>query len=368
MRLLFTGGGTSGHVSPAIAIAEYAKKSFGINDVAFVGRRGGDENNAITKRNYKLYQIEISGFERKISFENVKRFLKLSRALKEARKIIAEFHPDAVIGTGGYVSWPVIKAAQKAKIPTFIHESNAYPGLVTRLVSKKCDKVFLNIEKSREYLKRQDNVKIVGNPVEARFYNTEKSRARMALGIKKDEFLIVSYAGSGGAERMNEVILEFMNEYSSKNPKIKHVHATGRRYYKKFAEKSEAFKKEKERLTLLPYIEDLHLMLNASDLVIARCGAMTLTELSASKAASILIPSPNVAGNHQYKNAKALEEKSAAKIIEEKDLSVKTLIKESDTLIKNFKVRQILSRNIAKEFKKDSEKEILEEVLKTALQ
>ncbi len=368
MRLLFTGGGTAGHVSPAIAIAECAKKSFGIKDIAFVGRLGGDENKAIIKNNYKLYEIEISGFMRKISLENIKRILKIAKALKEARKIITEFKPDAVIGTGGYVSWPIIKAAQKAKIPTFIHESNAYPGLVTRLVSKKCDKVFLNLEKAREYLKRQDNVKVVGNPVEARFYTTERRRARMALGIRKDELLIVSYAGSGGAERMNQVIFEFMNEYSSKNPKIKHVHATGRRYYENFSKKFEAIKNEKNTLSLLPYIENLHLMLNASDLVIARCGAMTLTELSASNAASILIPSPNVTGNHQYKNAKALEEKFAAKIIEEKNLSVDTLVKEVDFLIKNPAERKAISNNILKEFRKDAEKEILKEVIKSAPQ
>ena len=366
MKLLFTGGGTAGHVSPAIAIAEYAKKNFGINDFAFVGRLGGDENTAIIKRNYRLYEIEISGFLRKISFENFKRIIKLSRALKEAKKIIADFHPDAVIGTGGYVSWPVIRAAQKAKIPTFIHESNAFPGLVTRLVSKKCDKVFLNVDKAREHLKRQDNVKIVGNPVEARFYSTDRGRARKMLGIKKDEFLIVSYAGSGGAEKMNKIILELIKTYSSKNPKIRHIHATGKKYYERIIKSADYFKKEKNGISLLPYIDDLHIALNASDVVITRCGAMTLTEISASKAAAILIPSPNVTGNHQYKNAKALEEKNAAKIIEEKELSVETLIKETDSLIKNPEEREILSKNVSKEFKKDTEKEILKEILSSA--
>ena len=366
MRILFCGGGTGGHVSPAIAIAEAAKGKFGINEFAFVGRRGGDENKAITKKAYKLYEIEISGFVRKISFENIKRLLKISHALKEAKEIITQFKPDAVIGTGGYVSWPVIKAAQKMKIPTYIHESNAFPGLVTRLLSKKCDKVFLNVKEAKENLKRQDNVKVVGNPVEERFYNTDRRRAREALGLKKDEFLICSYGGSGGAEKMNEIILGFIKEYSSKNPKIKHIHASGKRYYGKIKETSPELINGKRGVFIRPYIDDLHIALNAADIVIARCGAMTLSEISASKAAAILIPSPNVTNNHQYVNAKALADKNAAKIIEEKDLSVKALIETVDFFVKNPKEREILSNNIGAQFHKHAEEEMLKTILESA--
>lgn len=366
MRLLFTGGGTGGHVSPAIAIAEYARKNFDIEDVAFVGRRGGDENAAITKRGYQLYEIEISGFMRKISFENIKKLLKLSRALKDARKIIREFRPNAVIGTGGYVSWPVLRAAQKAKIPTFIHESNAYPGLVTRLVSKKCEKVFLNSPNALEYLKRKDNVMLVGNPVEARFYNTERESARKTLGIKRGELLIVSYAGSGGAKKINAVILEFIKSYSSKIGKIRHIHASGKKYFKEFTEALPDFKCGKNGIAIVPYVEDLHIALNAADVVIARCGAMTLSEISASRAAAILIPSPNVADNHQYKNAKALLDVNAARLIEEKDLSSEALVKEVDFLLKNPDERKKLSANAGKAFIRNAEEKILKAVFQSA--
>jgi UDP-N-acetylglucosamine--N-acetylmuramyl-(pentapeptide) pyrophosphoryl-undecaprenol N-acetylglucosamine transferase len=366
MRLLFTGGGTAGHVSPAIAIAEYVKKNSRADEIAFVGRLGGDENRAILKRGYKLYEIDISGFLRRLSFENLKRIIKLSHALREAKKIIKEFHPDAVIATGGYVSWPVIKMAQKRKIPTYIHESNAYPGLVTRLVAKKCDKVFLNTDAAQKYLRRQDNVLVVGNPVESRFYETERQKARTVLRIKRDEFLIVSYAGSGGAEKINETISEFIKGYSAKNPKIKHIHATGKKYYDEFIESYKDGESSENGITVLPYIDDLHIALAASDIVISRSGAMTLTELSASKSAAILIPSPNVAGNHQYKNAKALEDKGAAKIIEEKDLTKEILANEIEKMINNPKEREKLSKNVSKEFKRDAETEILKEVFQSA--
>ena len=366
MRILFCGGGTGGHVSPAIAIAEYAKKEHGICDFAFVGRKSGDENKSITKRGYKLYEIEISGFLRKFSFENVKRAIKLSRAFKKAREIISEFRPDVVIATGGYVSFPVIKLAQKMKIPTFIHESNAFPGLVTRLVSKKCDKVFLNVKEAGEHLKRQDNIKLVGNPVEARFFKTERTAARAALKLRRNDFLIVSYGGSGGAEKMNEVILEFIKEYSSKNPKIKHIHATGKRYFGKIKEAMPEYLDGTVGVIIKPYIDDLHAVLAASDLVIARCGAMTLTELAASGAAAILIPSPNVTNNHQYVNAKTLADKNAARLLCEKDLSVETLTRMADALYKNPEEREALRINLKKDFKANAEEEILKEILKSA--
>lgn len=366
MKLLFCGGGTGGHVSPAIAIAECAKKKFNVKDFAFVGRLNGDENKAILKKEYKLYEIEISGFKRKFSLENIKKLFKLRTALKEAKKIIEDFKPDAVIGTGGYVTWPVIKTASKMKIPTFIHESNAFPGLVTRLLAKKCNKVFLNEKSAQDHLRRHDNVKVVGNPVEERFYKTDRKHARAVLGVKKDEILIISYGGSGGSEKMNEVIINFIESYSRKNSKIKHIHATGRKYFENIIKDAHSIKDGQNGIFIRPYIDDLHIALNAADIVIARCGAMTLTELSASKSAAILIPSPNVTNNHQYENAKALELRGAAKIIEEKDLSVKTLRECIDNLIKNSEERENLSNNIAKHFKKRAEEAILREVLTSA--
>lgn len=366
MRILFCGGGTGGHVSPAIAIAECAKNKFGISDFAFVGRRDGKENAAISKKGYKLYEIEISGFIRKFSLENFKRLIKVAAAMKEAKRIIKDFKPDAVVGTGGYVSWPVIRCAQKMKIPTYLHESNAYPGLVTRLLSPKCKKVFLNVKATAAHLKRGDNIAVVGNPVEERFYKTERKYARALLGIRNNEFLITSYAGSGGAEKINGVIFEFIKEYSSKMPKIKHIHATGKKYFEENKDIYSQFKNGKNGIYIKPYIDDLHIALNAADLVIARCGAMTLTELAASKSTAILIPSPNVTNNHQYENAKLLSDKNAAKVIEEKNLTCESLIRAVDALYKNPSKREILSTNIGGEFKKCAEVEILREITKSA--
>jgi len=366
MKILFCGGGTVGHISPAIAIAEHAKRKYGISDFAFVGRLGGYENRPILKKGYRLYEIEISGFERKLSLENLKRLFKLSCAMRQAKKIIEEYKPDVVIGTGGYVTWPIIRYAKRKKIPCFIHESNAYPGLVTRMLSKKCDKVFLNLEEAKYHLKKQDNVITVGNPVEERFYKTDRKRARSELGVRGDEILICSYGGSGGAEKMNEVIVDFIKDYSTKKAKLKHIHASGKKYFSKIQESAPELLDEKHGIAIRAYIDNLHTVLNASDIVIARCGAMTISELSACGSVAILIPSPNVTNNHQYKNAKLLSDKSAAIMIEEKNLNKDILISTVDDLIKSPEKRKTLSANIKREFKENSEDIIMVEVLKSA--
>lgn len=367
MRILFSGGGTTGHVTPAIAIAEYAKKKYGAVEIGFVGRMGGKENDAVKASGYKLYEIEISGLTRKISLENAKVFRKLVRAYRESKKIIKEFLPDIVIGTGGYVCLPVLKAAQKMKIPTFIHESNAYPGLVTRLVSGRCKRVFLNVKEAKEHLRKKSNVIVVGNPVDERFYKTDKRRARAKLGIKKDEFFICSVGGSGGAEKINSVMLEVMEEFSKNNKTIKHIHGTGYKYFEDIKKSHPELCEGKNGVYILPYLSDLYLYMNAADVVISRSGAMTLSELAASATASILIPSPNVTNNHQYENAKRLHEKKAAILIEEKDLTKDKVISELTALINGRDLKETLSSNINCEFSGLAEEKILSEIFNSAL-
>lgn len=362
MKILFCGGGTGGHVTPAIAIADYAQKLNNETQFAFVGRLNGKENEIIKSKSYKLYEIEIYGLRRALSIKNIKLPFVLIKAVKKSREIIKEFKPEVVIGTGGYVCLPVLKAAQSLGIPTAIHESNAYPGLVTRLLSKKCNLVLLNTGEAKEYLKRKDNVKIVGNPISSAFSEITRNKARLELGIKNNEFLIVSFGGSGGAEKLNGVIVEFIKKYSTKEASVKHIHASGEKYYKEIIKENPEFKSKYHGVEIREYIKNMPTLLKASDLVIARSGAMSVSEILASSAVSILIPSPNVTNNHQYKNAKNLEDKNAAIVIKEENLNYETLKEEVQKLRKNVKRRNEIKKNTKDVFINNSAERIIEEI------
>ncbi len=363
MRYLFCGGGTAGHISPAIALAEYIKKKDKNASIAFVGRLDGRENDAIKKEGYLLYEIEIYGFIRKISLENIKNIFRLRKALKKSKQIIKDFTPDIVIGTGGYVSWPVINAAHMLKIPTIIHESNSYPGLVTRMLSKKADRILLCFESANTRLKSRDNVKIVGNPVKSAFYTTPRESSRRKYRLFKNDILISSVGGSGGALRLNAVIADFMESFSLRNENIKHIHSTGRRYYNEVIKEHPELKKESRGVCLKPYINDMPCLLKASDIVISRSGAMTLAELAVAGAVPILIPSPNVTDNHQYYNAKYLQDRGCAVVIEERELSLERLMKEVRGLIDNPKRLNEMRRNLLHAFPKKPEETIYKEIL-----
>lgn len=328
MKVLFCGGGTAGHVSPAIAIAEELIKRHKTARVSFIGREGGEENSAITKKGYELRTLEIYGFNRKVSLENARRAAVALRALARATRLLKEISPDIVVGTGGYVCWPVIKAAQRMNIPTVIHESNAVAGLATRLVEKGCKKVFLNFEESKKYLKNKACALTVGNPVRKEFFNISRADARVALGISDKSFFILSFGGSMGAERVSDACISLMKSYSQSEREVFHIHAVGRRHYEKIKEMNPTLCKNDGRMQIVPYIEDMPPYLKAADLVICRSGAMTVSELAAASSVAILIPSPNVTDNHQYKNAKLLSDSGAAVLIEETDLSREALEKE----------------------------------------
>lgn len=322
MRLLLCGGGTAGHTNPAIAVAEELKVSSPNSEVLFVGREGGGENALISKAGFKYCTIKIQGIKRSLSLDNIKRTIDAIRSIGKAGIIINDFKPDVILGTGGYVCWPVIAAAKKMGIPTAIHESNITPGLTTKLLSKKCDIVFINREESKKYLKNKTRIVAVGNPLRHSFENISRNEARKKLKISENELLILSFGGSIGAEKINEVILNVIEKYSSKEKDIKHIHAVGQRYFSKVKNK----KDEYEGCKIIPFIDNMPLMMRAADIMICRCGAMTLSEICEVGVASILIPSPNVTANHQYHNAKHLEYNGGAILIEEKNLSTESLI------------------------------------------
>lgn len=360
MKIIVSGGGTGGHVTPALAIADAFKERYPRCDILFIGRSGGDENRAVEKAKYKIQTLSVVGFQRKITLKNLKSAYLALKAEKEAMKIIKQYSPDVVIGTGGYVCWPVIHAAQRLKIPTAIHESNLYPGLVTKLLSKGCDKVLLNYEDSKSYLKRQDNVCVVGNPVSSKLFTIRRNEARAKLGIREDEIYVLSFGGSGGSQILNETVERVMQVYCSKEPNIKHLHACGRRYYEKYKDCQASF----SGCEIREYIDDMPYHLKSADVVICRCGAMTLSEICACGACAILIPSPNVTDNHQYKNGKYFADRSAALMIEEKNLTPDALISAIKRLASSPTEREALSSRIKKLGNAQSSKNIVKEMLK----
>lgn len=363
MRIIFCGGGTAGHVTPAIAIAKYIEKTFKGSDILFIGRDGGMENQAITNAGFQLKTIKIKGLQRKINLSNIKNVCLAIGALKHARKIIKDFSPDVVMGTGGYVCWPVIRSAQKLKIPTAIHESNACPGIVTKLLAPKCKRVFLGISGAEKEFGSRENIIISGNPVREEFKTTDRDTARKRLGIGKGDFLISSFGGSGGSEKINEIIGKVMLEHSSKHRNIRHIHSCGNKYFEDMKKSFPTLTSQKDGCRIIPYIDDMPSVICASDIVISRCGAMTLTEICASGAAAILVPSPNVTNNHQYKNAKLICDSGAALLMEENRLTKEELIKALISLERDYKSRKTISEKIKLFHKENAEKIIADELI-----
>ena len=333
MKVLLCGGGTAGHVMPAIAIAEILEKEFPDVTVAFAGRVNGSENSAYSKTKHRLYTVDICGIKRSLNIQNFKSLAKILRSGKAARKIIKEFQPDVIIGTGGYVCFPFLRQGQRMGIRTVMHESNVAHGLVTRILGPKCDKLLLNLDGTKKYLKRKDNTLVVGNPTRKSFGTITKSEARRQLNIPDGKRLIVSFGGSLGADTLNTAILGFIEGVVLRRDDVFHIHATGRQYYKQISESHSSTLKQKQSIRILPYIEDMPTVLRAADIAITRSGAITVSELSKCATPSILIPSPNVTANHQFINAEYMGSKGAAIVIEEKDLTPQRLSDEVTSLL-----------------------------------
>ncbi len=362
MRILFCGGGTAGHVTPALAIAEAILEKHPRAEIMFVGRAGGEENKMIERRAFPLKTVRINGFTRSLNLDNIKNLFTVARALKKSKTIIKEFSPDVVVGTGGYVTWPVVRAAQGLRIPTVIHEANACPGLVTKLLMPKCERVLLNLQGSEKEFRKQENIRIVGNPVREEFLSLSKSEARRRLGISNKEFLIVSFGGSGGARKMNSSAIALMRSHSANNKSVRHIHGCGNKYQAELKKEFPEFFKGMNGCIIRPYIDDMPTVLRAADAVISRCGAMTLAELSAVGAASILVPSPNVTNNHQYKNAKHISDNGAAIMIEEKDLSERALLDAVRRLENDIQYRRTLCDGIRSFYVEGAAERIRDEI------
>lgn len=324
MRVILTGGGTGGHVNPALAIANTIRQNDPSSEILYVGTEHGIESKLVPKAGYETKYIEVAGLNRHNPIQCVKALKMAFEAERKSKKIIKEFSPDIVIGTGGYVCWPVVRAAAEMKIPTALHESNAIAGIAVKMLQNKVDRIFLNFDKTGETLKcDKEKLMRVGNPVMRGFNSMSRAQARAKLGIPdKYRYILLSFAGSMGAEKVNDAVLALMREFTSKHPEVYHIHATGAIEKELCTSQFREMGLDKfDNIELCEYIYDMPLKMAAADLTINRAGAMTISELATTGKSAIFIPSPNVAENHQYKNAKVLAEKDAAGLFEEKELT-----------------------------------------------
>ena len=336
LKVLFAGGGTAGHINPALAIAGYVKERQPDAEILYIGCKGGMEERLVPQAGFNFKGIIVQGFRRKVSFqalkENIVTVKKAITAGKDAKKIIEEFQPDICIGTGGYVSGPVLRAAAKLGIPTMIHEQNAYPGVTNKMLSKHADRVLLAMPDARQYFKGHCRFVDTGNPVRGEILVQEKAAARRQLGLDERP-VILSFGGSLGARKINESLADVIAR-SAQDGRYQHIHAYGQygKWFPDLLKEKGADLEKATNLDIREYINDMPVCLAAADLVIARAGAITLSEIQVKGKPSILIPSPNVAENHQYHNAMSLVKQEAAVMIEEKDLTPEKLTEEIDKL------------------------------------
>lgn len=333
MKILFACGGTAGHINPALSVADSLCSRHPATEVLFAGNPGGMEAKLIPKAGYPFVPIEIAGIQRKLSGENIKRNVRalylLARSGPRAAKIIRNFEPDIVMGTGGYVSGPVVRKAHQLGIKTITHEQNAFPGVTTKLLAPDVDRLLLAVAGAEKHLHLKDTnkIKVTGNPVREAIFSADRELSRMRLGVE-GRICILSFGGSLGARKINEAIAQVM-QWHQDSGKIHHIHATGSYDFKDFhkmLQEKQVTLKDYPHLDVREYIDNMPTCLAAADLVICRAGAITLSELQCAGKGAILIPSPNVAENHQYHNAMELVEHRAAQILEEKNLTGESLI------------------------------------------
>ena len=365
MRILFTCGGTGGHINPALAMADTVKLNDPSAVIEFVGTPTGKENDLVVREGYVLHRVKMTGLKRSFSLSNIKTAYYTVTSPIAAKRIVKEFAPDIVIGTGGYACYPTLLAASRLGIPTLVHESNASPGKAVKLLRGRVDKILVNFDNTADLLGvDKSKVERVGNPVRGAFGGLDRDGARKLLGVdKKYKHMVVSCGGSGGAEKINLSVINMMKEYLKSRPDVLIVHASGDRDYENVrALFDEAGLGRYQNLQLVKYIYDMPVKMAAADVVICRAGAMTLSEIAMIGRAAIIIPSPNVADNHQFINANTFFENGAASMLEEKDLSGESLFGELERLLDNEAKRASYEKKVQEFALRDANERIYKEI------
>ena len=360
MNLIFTCGGTAGHINPAIAVANRMKERYPDANILFIGAEGKMEEKLVPQAGYELKSLKASGLSRKLNVAGIKQNLYAVKcvlsAVSACKKIYKDFKPDAVIGTGGYASFPALYAAQTMGIPTCVHEANALPGVTTKLAANRADRVLVAFEESRQYYKKPEEVQVVGMPIKKEFTETTRQQARAELGLG-DELLLVTAFGSLGAKVMNETVADMIPMEQRDGFPFRHIHATGsfgKEWMPQRVRDNGVDIENCPALDIREYIYNMPTVLNAADLIIGRAGSGTCNEIGATGVPCILVPSPNVTNNHQEKNARVLEAGGGAVVMLEKDVTPEKLYALVKELLGDSAKRQEMGENLRKLVRTDS--------------
>lgn len=337
MRIMIAGGGTAGHINPGIAIAKKIKKEHPNADILFIGTQRGLEQHLVPKEGFHIELITVRGFQRKLSMDTFKTIRDLFQGLSEARKIIKDFKPDLVIGTGGYVCGPVVFQAALMGIATMIHEQNAYPSVTNRILARFVKKIAISFEESKSFFSNQNKIVMTGNPIRPEILQTNKEKSIKNLGFTNEYPILLVFGGSQGAAKINEVMIEMLERINKKGD-LQVLFAPGPKNYDEVIEQ---IKKREvtltEKIKVVPYIYNMNEALAAADIAVVRAGAITIAEVTALGIPSIMIPLPTATNNHQFHNAKALEIKNACRVIEQRTLTSALLYDTIYKLIHNPK-------------------------------
>lgn len=362
MRVLFAGGGTAGHINPAISIADYTAECEKDFTALFIGTKNGMETKLVPKAGYSLKFIDIEGFDRKHMLKNISVLKKLIKSQRECKKIIKSFKPDCVVCTGGYVSGPVAMAAKKMGVPSLIHEQNVYPGLTVRGAEKYVSYLALSFEETVNHMKHKEKCVVTGNPIRREILKADYAEARKKLGIEKPFVLI--FGGSLGADKINSTVIDILPRIKADN-KISLLFGTGDRNYDAVME---AIREKNIQLSddvrVVSYIDNMADCMAGADLVVSRAGAITVSEIAALNKPSILIPSPNVVRNHQEQNAREFENNGAAAVILESELTADSLYDRIMETVLDAESLSSMSKSLEKLAKTDALEKIYDLMLK----
>ena len=369
MKVIFTCGGTAGHVNPALALAGYLRERHPGAEILFVGAERGLERDLIAHTDYPFRTVNISSFHRSLRPKELRHNLvsvrNLLRAKREADAILDMFRPDLIVGTGGYASYPIVRYGAKRGIPTAVHESNIVPGLTTRRLEPYADRILVGFEDCRQHYRRPDKVVVTGTPVRGDFFTQTKREAKQKLGVDDGRPLIVSFWGSLGAGRMNRMMAEFLSLEAPHEP-FHHIHAVGALSWEgmqtELAARGVSLAAHPS-LDVREYIYNMADVMRAADLVLSRAGASTLAELTALGVPAILVPSPNVTNHHQEKNAVLLGDHGAALVLPEEGLDGKRLFTAASGILRDEAKRAQMAKNMASLGVRDATERIYETVM-----
>ena len=368
MKVIIAAAGTGGHINPGIAIANKIKKEEPASKIMFIGTSRGLENDLVPRAGYELKTIQAYGLSKKISIENFKKIYKTLKGYGEAKRIIQEFKPDIVIGTGGYICGATITAAHKLHISTILHESNAFPGKAVTMLAKKTDCILVSFKDAKCRIKNAKKIVHTGTPVKIKkleYGKEEKENIKNKLGLILDKPTVLVFGGSQGAQAINEAIIQIANKKLNRNYQI--MWATGPEQYEIIKGQFENINlniNNIQNMKIVPYIYNMEEVMNISDIIVARSGAMTITEISNLGKPSILVPLPNVSNDHQLYNAKVLEKIGAAQIILNKELNEKILNEKIESIVNNPQHMKEMGINANKNSVENVEEKIYNEIKK----